>query len=229
MPLPFILFIVFYTFSKFYKLLLCVSYAAFHHYSTFPNLNLCSQLRSTVFKAISLFISSPSGPDTRQDSLHASDVQILWMSGSAICKKSPCICDRQITCSSNTGLRSSTLWMNWALFLFLSIPIFFFCKTDQMFSNSKQSLIKHQCTRCPYQNIVLQTLQTARFARGSFALMITWQLGPGQNRSCGCDLTKSRNANCWYLSRVLGRLNRVNTKSSGARTSHSWAIHPMPS
>ena len=28
---------------------------------------------------------------------------------------------------------------------------------------------------------------------------------------------------------MLGRLNKVNTKSSGARTSHSWAIHPMPS
>lgn len=28
---------------------------------------------------------------------------------------------------------------------------------------------------------------------------------------------------------MLGRLNNVNTKSSGARTSHSWAIHPMPS
>lgn len=110
---------------------------------------------------------------------------------------------------------------------------------DQMFSNRRWTLInaqsrKHQCTKiyetmCPYQNIVLQALQTARFAHGSFALMITWQLGPGQNRSCGCDLTKSRNANCWYLSRVLGRLNRVNTKSSGARTSHCWAIHPMPS
>ncbi len=64
-----------------------------------------------------------------------------------------------------------------------------------------------------------------RLASDCFALNITLQFGPTQNRSCGFECTKLWKAKFWYC--IWNKLERgnLNTKSSCTSRLQFWAMH----